>query len=303
MYNENFKLRYMEENEFRNASIKTNVDLLFRKIEPSEEKLNKDLYDFNVKEILDYYKSLCTPSLESLMIMNNQYKLYTAYAIREGLVKDNQNHYQEIDNVQLSNCINLGLAQAQIVTREDLLFILNSVYVTNISDRFMCLALFEGLGGKMCEELTQLLPSNILPEGRVKLCTGREFNVSQQFVDWGLESAEEYEYYGEGRGKLNYYMQDDPRCVKRFANSISEEPLRLYKSLVRRLNKVRESTMSQAIGVSTLQESGRLEMIRNLMEKDHLTLRQAIRDENVEYIYGRIPSIPRYCLRYGLTED
>ena len=75
-YNGEFKKQYLIENESRNMFLISNVDLLFRRIAHMERYLSKDLYDFSVEEILGYYKYLLTPSLESLMVMNNQYKNY-----------------------------------------------------------------------------------------------------------------------------------------------------------------------------------------------------------------------------------
>ena len=159
-FNKEFKMQYLDENEYRNINIKTTVDLLFRRIANTERLLNKDLYDFSVEEILGFYKYLSTPSLESLMIMHNQYKLYSAYALNRGLIKDNQNHYAEIDNETLKSCVHAGLAKAKIITRSELLDILNSSYVENVSDKVIALSIFEGIAGK---ELTELTPAFLRP--------------------------------------------------------------------------------------------------------------------------------------------
>ena len=301
MYNSEFKERYLNENEERNASLKLNVDLLFRRIEDTESRLEKDLYNFSVKEILNYYKSLCTPSLESLMVMNNQYKLYTAYALNNGLVSDNQNHYDEIDVVQLNQCVNMALAQDKVITEKELLDIIKTDIIENVSEKFMCLALFEGICGKECVELTSLRYEDFDRTSKtVALCTGRVVEVSELLIDLAEESSKEYEYNTSTNGKCRSYHLDDPRCIKRLANSISDEPIRRQKTIRRRLDKIKSATGCNAFGIGSLQESGRLEMVRKLREKGK-TLYQAL--AATEPRYGYLSSKSRYILKYGLTED
>ena len=219
-YNKEFKEQYLYDNQSRNIFLKSNVDLLFRRIAPLEHQLDKDLYDFSVEEILGYYKYLLTPSLESLMVMNNQYKLYTAYAIRKGMVKDNQNHYDEIDMPTLNTCVYVGLANAKIITRFDLLNILESGDVENISDKVIALALFEGVCGKELCELTMLKPEDINAETKkAALYSGRVLKLSDKLVDWCLESADEYVYYNSLNKMGNKsYQKSDGRVLKRLSN-------------------------------------------------------------------------------------
>lgn len=302
MYNEEFKTNYIKETEFRNNSASTNIDLLFRRIAPYEEKIGHDLYDFSIVEIIDYYKSLCTSSLESLMIMNNQYKLYTAYALKDGLVKDNQNHYEEIDNSVLNSCVNLGLLNAKMISREKLLSYLNSSDIENVSDKFLALALFEGICGKGCCELIDLTLDDF--NGNiVTLKTGRQLEVSDKLVELAKESADTFEYYDVNYARSNKkYYEGDDRIIKRMANSTSEDPLRLQRAIGRRLDRLIDRTMCQAFEPRALLDSGRIEMAGKLVN-DKTTWNQALKDPEVVKKYGAISSVPRFILKYGLTED
>ena len=210
-YNEDFKKQYLIDNQSRNIYLKSNVDLLFRRIAPMEAQLGKDLYDFSVEEILGYYKYLLTPSLESLMVMNNQYKLYVAYAIRKGMVKDNQNHYDEIDMPTLNTCVYIGLANAKIISRKDLIDILESSDVENVSDKVIALALFEGVCGKELRELTLLKPQDIDKKTNIAMLDGgRKLKLSDKLVGWCFESADEYTYYNSMNrmGNKSYQKAD-----------------------------------------------------------------------------------------------
>ena len=302
MYNEEFKTNYIKETEFRNNSASTNIDLLFRRIAPYEEKIGHDLYDFSIMEIIDYYKSLCTSSLESLMIMNNQYKLYTAYAMKNGLVRDNQNHYDEIDNSVLNSCVNLGLLNAKIISKENLLLYLESNDVENVSDKFLALAIFEGICGKGCSELIDLT-FNDFDGNIVNLKTGRQLEVSDKLVEWARESSEIFEYYDINYSRSNKkYLDGDPRIIKRMANSTSEDPYRLQRAIGRRLDRLVDRTMCHAFEPRALLDSGRIEMARGFLNNE-TDWNKALKNSEVIKRYGAISSTPRFILKYGLTED
>lgn len=300
-FNADFKEKYLKDSETRNLYIRKTVDLLFRRIAPTEIRLNKDLYDFSVAEIIGYYKYLQTSSFESLMVMNNQYKLYTEYAKKCGIVKDNQNHYAEIDNKTLLACIHIGLAKAKVIIRKNLLEILESSAVENVSDKVICLALFEGIGGRELTELTHLEPTDFNTKTQiVNLYGGRKLKLSEKLIDWCLESADEYKYFNSLSVKGNKsYLKTDTRVIKRISNSTVDNDLQRHKTINRRLDHLIDITGCNALSVGALRESGRLEMIKTLMENGK-SLNEALNDKDMIYRYGNIPSHKRYCLKYGL---
>ena len=300
-YNEEFKIQYLNDSKFRNNNIEKTVGLLFRRIAPKEEMLGKDLYDFTVTEILGFYKYLFTPSLESLMIMNNQYKLYAAYALKRGMIKDNQNHYAEIDNKTLQTCVHTTLLTSKVISRADLLDILTSSDVQNVSDKVIALAIFEGISGKNMTELTHLEPTDINPQTKiVTLVSGRKLVLSDKLIDWCLESANEYCFYNDAAEKQNKkYIETDTRVLKRLSNSTVDTNLSRHKTINRRLDYLISATNCNVFTIGALKESGRLEMIRILRENGK-TLNEALGDKDMLYRYGDIPSRKRYCLKYDL---
>ena len=300
-FNEQFKQQYMDENKSRNLHMGSNIGLLFSRIAPTEETLGKDLYDFSVAEILDYYRYYNTSSLGSLMVMNNQYKLYTAYAISLKVVKDNQNHYAEIDNTTLMSCVHKGLAEAKVITRDKLIEILESSDIENVSDKVIALALFEGIGGKNLTELTHMEPWDIdVPSKTVKLCSGRELKISDRLIEYCLDSANEYNFYNSlAKNQNKSYKDGDTRVLKRLSNSTVDGDLQRHKAINRRLDHMISCTNCNAFSVGALKESGRLEMIKTLMENGK-TLREALKDEDMVYRYGVIVGHKTYIMKYGL---
>ena len=303
-YNNDFKCQYIYDGEKRNDNMEANIGLLFRRIKGWEEEKEKDLYDWSVEEIIEYYKWLSTPSLESLMIMNNQYKLYAAYALVRGMIADNQNHYDEIDIETLNTCVNYGFINRRIISREKLLDILVSSDVENISDRVIALAIFEGIGGKNMEELTSLEPTDINKKTReVKLISGRKLKISEQLMMWCFESAEEYDYYNSMSKIMNKsYLSSDTRVIKRLSNSTVDTVLQRHKTVNRRLDHLKDLTGCGAFAIGALRESGRLEMIQTLRSQG-LSLADALKNKDMIYRYGIITSRKRYCLKFGLSDS
>ena len=300
-YNMEFKSQYLKESKERNKSNDKTVDLLFRRIAPVEESLGKDLYDFSVTDIVGYYKYLSTSSIDSLVVMNNQYKLYAAYAQRMGLIKDNQNHYAEIDNKVLRGCIHQKLFEAKMISRQELLDILNSSAVENVSDKAMALAIFEGIIGKNLTDLSLLEPTDFNQQnGTVKLHSGMVLNVSPKLMEWCLESANEYEFNNSTSRRINkLYHQDDTRVIKRQSNSTVDTDKARHKMINRRLDRLIDATGCNAFTVGALKESGRLQMIKDLM-KGGKSLTEALYDKEMIRRYGDIPSRKKYCMMYGL---
>ena len=115
-----------------------------------------------------------------------------------------------------------------------------------------------------------------------------------------LESAEEYNYYNSlSKATNKKYLLSDGRVLKRLSNSTVDNVGQRHKAINRRLDYMISITNCQAFGIGSLRESGRLEMIKNLQDKG-LSLRDALKDNDMLYRYGRISSPKRYILKYDL---
>ena len=91
------------------------------------------------------YASYSSRSWEHLLNFNSQLKIYTNWCLKENLVKDNQNHYEELDKNAMYNCLNIGLKEQMVVSRKELEKTV--MKIPNVSDQFLALAFFEGFGG------------------------------------------------------------------------------------------------------------------------------------------------------------
>lgn len=296
-YNHEQKERFLAEREVSYQKIRLVMRTFFNTTREYEEALDKDCSNFTSSEILNMYSSCTTSSWEQLLNFNSQLKIYTAWCIRGGYVFDNQNHYEELDKNDMKDCLNWGLKDRMVITRDDLEKEIRSW--PNISDQFLALAIFEGLGGKGYKDFYNLLPSQF-EDNKVKL-EDRTLEVSTTLVERAKESAEEYQKYSMEGPLRNGYRMTDPSVIKDSANAFTDTELRNVRKIHRRLVHL-EKTYGKAFGYTGLRNSGRIDMIKRLMAKDGTNDLRAIYDkykDDIELRYGKLQRIYRWADEYS----
>lgn len=261
MYNEKIKNRYIQE---RHESVTLPLNYLqshFRRSEKFEIMLETDISNFSVSEILAYYKSLNMVSAESLTCLNTQLKLYTQWCMANGLLKDNQNHFTEIDADMIYDCVNRYLFNCKIVTKEEIYNWLDQL--ANPQDRFVLLALFEIGKSKNYSEITKMRFSNI-QNGEVVLCTGRKVKISDKLYEIAKASNEEQDYYAKNGTGRTVQLIDSGYIIKTKINAKEyaddyQKGRNLYMSLFHTLDYV---GAGKIINPNAIVESGKLHMIK-----------------------------------------
>lgn len=191
MYNKDVKLRYL--NEKQKVSLPSKyLELQFEHISIYEELLNKDASQFTSSEIISYYKLRAFTNVDSVMTLNSQLSLYTQWCISQTLVKDNQNHYLEITSELARTLLNNTLIDSRILTRQQLSEGLNKL--VNPIDKFIILALFEGIRGEKYQDIT-LANINQIKGNTIKLISGRTVNISNELKNYAMEANDTYVYY------------------------------------------------------------------------------------------------------------
>lgn len=284
-YNHEFKERFLEEREITYVKIRKIMRPYFNITKEYEEKLTKDCSAFTSKEILDMYASMATRSWERLLNMNSQLKLYTGWCVKEGLVPDHQNHYEEIDKHDMYQCLNLGLKNIMIITRGELEKNLQNI--PNVSDQFLALAIFEGLGGIKYGDFYNLMPDQF-SNGEVTL-ENRKLKVSNKLIELAYESANDYTYYYYDE-REGHYREDDLSVVKdhirAFTDSLSKNHMKIYRRIA-----LLEKYYGKAYSYVGLRNSGRVDMISRLMKEDNATDPKATFDKHkseIEERYGKL---------------
>lgn len=295
MYNEEIKSEFIKESIGDNPQLEVILPRIFRYAEKIEHEKNRDISNWGIKDIISYYKSLCIGSVDSLKVMNSQLRRYTEFCQYKNLLLDNQNHFNEITYDILLTCVNKGLIYNSIVTKKDLYEYIDEMNI--VADAFLSLALFEGIGGSKLIDFNKLTLSDF--EGnKVKLESGRTLKVSNKLLALAVESSNTY--YFKTNARLVRYKDNDKRIIKDKANSFSDEQrlVRYQHQLIR----LRKSTGNKFFSASTLNESGRIDMIMNLSKEHGMSYEEILSDEKlrnvIEYRYGKIYSLSRYLKKY-----
>lgn len=275
LYNEEIKLRFISERNREVILPENYLERQFRKISDMERELNKDLSNFTFYEIIEYYKLLNIPSLDSLSVMNSQFSLYTQWCLQENLVKDNQNHFLEITMETMKSCINKALFNMKIVSKD---IILNWVeQLPNPKDQFVLLGLFEGIKGKDFCELLKLRPEDI-NNNIAKICTGREIKISDKLCSIIDDCVSETKYYSiTGNNTKVMTLIDRGYIIKDYPNArndVSEFSAgrKIYNSIMRILNYFDVGYMT----ANSIYESGKLYMINQRAKELRISAKEYI---------------------------
>ena len=261
MYNEEIKKRFIEE---RNNEVILPPDYLktqFDSIASFEEELGKDVRDFNLYEIKEYYKMLNTASVGRLKVLNSQLSLYTQWCLQQNLVKDNQNHFLEMTDDNFDDCINKMLLDEKIISRSTILEWARKCI--NPRDAFIILAPFEGIAGKEFCEIVNLKETDV-DGNKVTLCDGRTIEVSNELKAYIYDCINETRYYGaNGR---SFELSNNGFVLKDYINAQSEvsdfqRGRRVYNSLRRTLKALDKVNV---INSNDIYNSGIIDMIKRL---------------------------------------
>lgn len=286
MYNEKRKEDYIE---YKN-SIKTSIGSLrsfFRRAGMEEEKLGKDLCEWSAKEIVSYCKSLNNSKINTLLSLVNGFSLYTDWCIENNLSICGQNHYYEVDPQTLvKECLYKEEIRRHIISRETLLSEITGLL--NYSDKFLILGTFEGLTTKE------------LSEAKAKDLHGNTFTTSSRVIEVSDElkeiiektKGEDVRYvdaYGKGIMKMELVEGDEiiRPVVERIGTVQDNASVFVTNRFVKAANQI-----ELGYNFTDIRDSGRLHLIKELMEENNTTFRGILVTpryrEIVEGRYGRI---------------
>jgi hypothetical protein len=288
MRNEERKLKFLE--VYKGAP-EGYVLSIFRRAEEFEDAWDKDVADFSRSEIIGYLRGLNSTSAETLRVKTSILRQYTNFCRQMG--EAFENHYNEIGTEELERCVNRFLLKEKYISRERLMELLEQM--DNDCDRYLFLALFEGLGsyGEEYEEITMTKASGI-KEHSILLCTGRDLVVSDELIRYAKLSAAQDAYVtkGESLNGMNNQAFDksqglilNPRRNCRYPASKSYA----YKRITTRVAKVKKDLNAKYLSIPRLQLSGMCTEIRKILKETGLTYYEAYHREDMQaviYRYG-----------------
>lgn len=302
MFNEQRKMEYINVAGQIDKMGKSIMKRRFKQSEPYEIQLNKDLCEWSVVEIINFYKSQVIRSLESLMMMHSAYNRYASWCLANSMIPDSQNHFTEIDREILNaKCINKAYLRNGIVSRKELLKLLKKDDIRNFFEQFLILGAFEGIGGKQLLDFQNLTMDDF--EGNTVKLRNRTLVISSELIHFASLASDEYNFYSYSDGRSDsQFKPDDKRIIKarENANELSGAGWNhKLNTIMRRISLNNDD--SPVYNFAMLSESGRLEMIRNFMIQDNSDSLTTIKnhDDEIAVRYGRIQGRERFCDKWS----
>ena len=300
MYNEEIKQSYLDDSLDRNSNLEILGTRAFNQIEYYEKELNKDCCNFTINEIIIYYQRRCSTSVDTLNTLNSIFKQYTNWCLQRNMLDDGQNHYNEINLDILNNCLNYGMVNDKIISRRDLLHVIKDFI--NVSDKALLLAIFEGICGENMCDLVNLNVGDIKTKNGkyiVSLYSGKQLDISKELYDYCVESQDCYVHYLANQDfvyERDYNPED--RGVFKMLNASNAGNIN-RKSLYNKLVRAKKEMNLNYLTTHTLTESGRIHMIKEIMDETGQSLDEVLTSKATEDRYGRLSSYTHWKRKYA----
>ena len=285
MYNEQIKQQFMEERSSERVVDPHYFSRLFRKTEPYEEKLGKDVSCFTVEEIENMYKTLDYRSLSSLCVDNSTLYIYGNWCLERMMVPDAQNHFVEFGRSRLIGLVNVNQVAASIVRYEDVKKW--TIQLRNPSDAFIIYGLFHGIAGKNFCEFWSMSIHDIDPDAReINLCERGKKKYPLDLCELGILSAETFEYYTANQVRklteTDMVMKDQLWAVEDPGDF--RKGRRIYHRILRSLKYL---GLQGRVTAKTILDSGCLHMIATKSEEFGIDATEYINthEEDIAYYY------------------
>lgn len=259
----------------------------FKKMEPFEKSLGKDLCNFTPMEILGAYSQIRYKSIYTIQMTNSVLKDYTNYCLNNNLVTDNQNHYAELGVDDIKQCVNDLIIEDSFLTREELLICIDRL--NNDTDKFLMLAAFEGLSGKNYKEISDLRISDIDFKNKIaKTSLGREVKLSNRLAELAQLAHDEESYMGIKGERVRKLMPSD-KIIKPYVTQLVDKEYRNGRRLYSRLKKMFEVLEMPNMTCKLLRDFGIIDTIlkecrkKNIAPYDYTRNKRNLERINTQY--------------------
>lgn len=220
LFNKSIKEEYIRERIKEVAYNEFFLKGRFMQSAPFEEKLGKDLCNFNYYDIVDMYKLLNVKSLKVLNVTNSVYSTYTAWCIANGMVDDGQNHFKELSTNDYKSCLSEARRKQSRISRNELMQLVKEL--PNAKDRYIILGLFEIGKTNDFEVLKKAKFSDLDESNNTLQFNGRKIHISDDLLKIILDCKEETYYIALRGDGINTPLKDTGRIFKDHMNTKDE---------------------------------------------------------------------------------
>ena len=272
---------------------KTTLYGLFRKIEPYEKELSKDVSQLNKEEALAMYVGLKARSVYTLMNDNTILKAYCAWVQHyHGL--ENSIAYEDISIDDLKLCIDKNASK--LLSREESHEIEDQLL--NWTDKAILQCLFEGISGQSMRDITELNNSMLdMANNRLVFPDGRVFNISSRLCELLDEAFQEETYICYGETLRAKKLQGKGKLFKERDNAYAEDSDdKRFRMVYRKIQVVRKYVAIKELTMKNIAASGFVYYLRNQIHNTGLGLKEYLRTESGEQLMERYG----YCSEFRI---
>lgn len=263
---------------------KTSLYGLFRKIEPYEEKLGKDVCEFTRDEALEMYKELKSRSVYTLMNNNVILKAYYAWKKHYYGVKI-ESAYENISIDDLRPCVDTNASK--LLSRDEITEIEDQLL--NVTDAAIIECLFQGIAGPSMRDITSLDESMLDKENKcIVFSDGRMLDITEDLCDLLSDAFKEEVYICYGEAMREKRLQGKGKLFKERDNShAADSDDRRFRAVYRKIQVIRDYVGIKELTMKGIAASGFLHSLRINLDATGLTLKEFLQTENGERLMDR----------------
>lgn len=276
LYNSNLKNAFIEAYGVAPSTLTS----IFRLTAPMERSLNKDCSEFTLPEILILIRSFGSASVESLRVKICLLRAYTNFCIQRNFTKDSINHYDEITTKDYESLHDKRKADAQNLTENEVIDLISTF--ENPRDQYLILAPFEGIYGKDLCEICLMTLDDLLPNHKIKTCTGRILDVTPRLYGI-MKEAGNTNFYISSEGKFRKLRESN--YIYKVLDSKSADPVANKGVLMKRMTKMKAKFDIPTLGYSMLKRSGMNNALYKALHGEPLS--KHYNDDNIQRILKR----------------
>lgn len=301
----NSKFLESQTDEVRNLYIRRKDDF-----DEIESIYNKPLHFITRDEYLDYWKTHKQTSLIFLVQQKNLILNYIKWVYNN--TNELKKYYQDeilledkyhISIDDLEDALDKDLISSTVLSRDELISLLKRDECWG--DRFICLALFEGIKGKHFRDL-YYFDINDIHGDEVKLKSGLVLKVSKQLIYYAEKALEEPTRIITDKAGVykEIPLKKSDRYPVRVRFDSDVEPgdartdIQLAQFFKNRMITIRQQLNVQAFTTQSLRNSGKIDMIKRLQPDKDVYKTILDNKEEIAKRYGVDSSVKKWYLNY-----
>lgn len=291
LYNGSRKEMFLD--SYEDAGTRVNYKYVLAKCEPYEQRLDKDLGDFNHEDLDMLLHGLNAKSLQSISYQVSVIQKYIKFAIEEGFSNNSINYatLPSFSGQSLNVYVNTIWREQRIMNRED-------IYKTiieeteNAQDGVIFALLFEGVYGEGLSELRNLKKSDV-DGNRIHLTDEsgeqRSILVSSECISIVNEAAQQEEYFktilaDDGKVHAEKYELYDSEFVLRLIDRKGAEDQISAQAIRQRFKKIKDFYKNHYLTPSSVRLSGMIDMARHIVKERNLSSIEDLTTEHYQLI-------------------